>query len=131
MHDIKDITTIEDIQILVNEFYGQVREHALLGPIFNGVIQDRWPAHLDKMYRFWQTVLLQEHTYYGSPFPPHAKLPVSKDHFDAWLGLWHATVDRHFSGEKAEEAKWRGSKMAAMFLHKIEYYRDGPGKPLL
>ncbi|HEY0610574.1 MAG TPA: group III truncated hemoglobin [Chitinophaga sp.] len=130
MNERKDIATLEDIQLLVNEFYQQIRQDALLGPIFNGVIQDRWPQHLEKMYRFWQTVLLEEHTYFGGPFPPHAKLPLEKEHFDTWLKLWHATVDRYFAGEKAEEAKWRSGKMALMFMSKIEYIRNG-GKPLL
>jgi hemoglobin len=119
----KDITGLEDIKLLVDTFYQQVREDALLSPIFNGIIQDRWPEHLEKMYRFWQTVLLQEHTYFGSPFPPHAKLPVEQLHFDTWLQLWYSTVDSLFEGEKAEEAKWRGDKMALMFLSKIEYIR--------
>ena len=131
MRDKKDITTIEDIQLLVNTFYGKVREDNLIGPIFNGVIQDRWSEHLEKMYRFWQTVLLDEHTYFGSPFPPHAFLPVQQQHFDTWLKLWYETIDEFFTGAIADEAKWRGDKMAAMFLSKIEYYRDSSSKPLI
>lgn len=131
MDERKDISTLEDIQLLVNTFYQQVQVDPLIGPIFHGVIKDRWPQHLEKMHRFWQTVLLEEHTYFGSPFPPHAQLPVEQKHFDAWLALWHGTVDRLFAGEKAEEAKWRGSKMALMFLSKIEYFREGDRKPLL
>jgi len=123
MSSKKDITELDDIKLLVDTFYQQVREDELLSPIFNGIIKDRWPEHLEKMYRFWQTVLLQEHTYFGSPFPPHAKLPVEQLHFDTWLKLWRSTVDANFEGEKAEEAKWRGDKMALMFLSKIEYIR--------
>ena len=64
----KDISNIQDIKLLVDVFYGKVREDGKLKDIFNNKIQDRWPEHLEKMYRFWQTVLLEEHTYYGSPF---------------------------------------------------------------
>lgn len=127
----QDILTIEDVKLLVNSFYDKIRRDELLGPVFNGIIQDRWPVHLEKMYRFWQTVLLQEHTYFGSPFLPHAKLPVNQQHFDTWLALWHATIDSYFEGEKATEAKWRGDKMAAMFLSKIDYYRNNSGTPIL
>lgn len=127
----KEIATMEDIKLLVDTFYGKIRIDLMLGGIFNGVIKDRWPEHLEKMYRFWQTVLLGEHTYYGSPFPPHAQLPVEQKHFDAWLKLWHETIDEHFTGAKADEAKWRGDKMAVMFLSKIEYYRNHPATPLL
>lgn len=131
MKSRKDILAMEDIQLLVDTFYEKIRMDLLLGPVFNGVIKDRWPEHLEKMYRFWQTVLLGDHTYYGSPFLPHAKLPVEQKHFDAWLTLWHETIDSHFAGEKAEEAKWRGDKMAVMFLSKIEYYRNNPARSLL
>lgn len=126
-----DIQNLEDIQLLVNSFYARVRKNELLGPIFNERIGDRWPEHLEKMYRFWQTVLLEDHTYFGSPFPPHAQLPVDQVHFDTWLQLWHSTVDQYFQGRKADEAKWRGDKMAAMFLHKIDYYRSNNARPLI
>lgn len=126
-----DIQNLEDIQLLVNSFYDRVRKNELLGPIFNERIGDRWPGHLEKMYRFWQTVLLEDHTYFGSPFPPHAQLPVDQVHFDTWLQLWHSTVDQYFQGRKADEAKWRGDKMAAMFLHKIDYYRSNNARPLI
>ncbi|MBS1586668.1 MAG: group III truncated hemoglobin [Bacteroidetes bacterium] len=131
MSERKDITSMEDIKLLVDSFYGKIRVDLLLGGIFNGVIKDRWPEHLEKMYRFWQTVLLGEHTYYGSPFPPHAQLPIEQHHFDTWLKLWHETIDEHFTGTKADEAKWRGDKMAVMFLSKIDYYRNNSATPLL
>ncbi len=131
MNERKDITTLPDIKLLVDTFYRKIREDILLGKIFNEVIKDRWPEHLEKMYRFWQTVLMGEHTYYGSPFPPHAKLPIEQTHFNAWLRLWNSTIDEHFTGVRAEEAKWRGDKMAMMFLSKIEYYRNHSSTPLL
>lgn len=126
----KQIAQLGDIKILVDSFYGKVREDVLLGPVFNTVIEDRWPQHLERMYTFWQTVLLEEHTYYGSPFPPHAKLPVDKLHFDTWLALFSETVHEHFEGEKAEEAIWRARKMAEMFQLKIAHFRREGGHPI-
>jgi hemoglobin len=131
MNNNSDITTLEDIKLLVDSFYGKIREDALLAPIFYAVIQDHWPAHLEKMYRFWQTILLEEYTYSGSPFPPHAKLSVNKTHFDQWLHLWSVTIDENFSGTLATEAKWRAEKMATMFLSKIEYYKNNNSIPLI
>ncbi|WP_300598490.1 group III truncated hemoglobin [Niabella sp.] len=127
----KDITTIDDIQLLVNEFYTRVRENQQIGPVFDTVIGNEWPRHLEKMYRFWETVLLDNHTYFGSPFPPHARLPVGQEHFDTWLQLWAQTIDAHFSGTRADEAKWRAGKMAVMFVSKINYYRDTGKTPLI
>ena len=76
------------------------------------------------MYRFWQTVLLSEHTYNGSPFPQHAQLPVSAEHFNAWKTLFNETIDALFEGERADDAKWRAATMAEMFLSKIEYSKN-------
>ena len=126
-----DIQNLTDIKLLVDTFYGKVRENPLLKDIFNNIIQDRWPEHLAKMYNFWQTVLLEEHTYYGSPFVPHAKLPVELEHFDKWLLLFNSTVDDLFEGEKAEKAKWQGQRMAEMFHSKIEYYKNNTSFKIL
>ncbi len=132
MSQIKEIENLADIQILVNTFYGKVRKDELMGHIFNDVIQDRWPEHLEKMYRFWQTVLLEENTYTGRPFVPHMKLPIEKEHFDRWLKLFFETVDELFTGKKAELAKWQGNRMAEMFQLKIAYFRkNSQQKPLL
>jgi hemoglobin len=125
------ILNLDDIKTLVDSFYGKVRVDTLLAPIFNKVIQDRWPEHLEKMYTFWQTVLLEDHTYYGSPFAPHAKLPLTKQHFDRWLELFFETINEHFEGEKADEARWRANKMAEMFQYKIDHYRNSGSKPLI
>lgn len=126
-----DILHLDDIKALVDSFYDKVRDDAMLAPIFNGAIQDRWPEHLERMYTFWQTVLLGQHTYLGSPFPPHANLPVTKVHFDRWLALFFNTIDEKFDGEKAAEAKWRASKMAEIFQFKIERYQENGLRPLV
>lgn len=127
----KEIETLEDIKTLVNSFYDKVREDELLADIFNNIIQNRWPVHLEKMHRFWQTVLLEEHTYFGSPFVPHAQLPVEKQHFERWLKLFYETVDEYFIGELAEKAKWQGKRMAQMFNMKIDHYRSHPNQKVL
>lgn len=121
---MREIQNIEDIKLMVDSFYAKVRQDDLIGPIFDEKIQDRWPEHLEKMYTFWETVLLRKHTYFGSPFPPHAKLPVNKEHFERWLELFMKNLDEHFTGEKAEEAYWRAEKMANMFNYKINYIRE-------
>ena len=128
---MNDLYNLDDIKLLVNSFYGKIRENEKLKDIFNKVIQERWPEHLEKMYRFWQTVLLDQHTYNGSPFLPHEKLSVEKEHFVEWVTLFYETVDENFKGEKAEKAKWQGQRMAEMFHSKIEYYNSNPSHPLL
>lgn len=124
MSELKDIQVLEDVIVMVDEFYGKIRKDELLGPIFENIIQDRWPEHLEKMYSFWQTILLEERTYSGRPFVPHMNLPVEQKHFDRWLFLFSETVDELYSGQKAITAKLQGKRMAEMFLLKINYFRE-------
>lgn len=126
MDQSHDILTLDDVKLLVDTFYNKVAEDELLAPIFIDRLGDNWLPHLQKMYTFWQTVLLEEYTYNGAPFPPHARLPVDENHFNQWLNLFAQTVDTLFTGDKANEAKWRAAKMAQMFQHKIAYFKNNP-----
>ncbi len=110
----KQIETIEDIRLLVDSFYDKIRQDQILAPVFNEKIQD-WPPHLDKMYRFWQSILLEQHTYNGAPFLKHITLSIRQEHFHRWLELFYETVDSLFAGSKAQEAKLRASKIAYVF----------------
>lgn len=124
------IESITEVKKLVDVFYEKVRQDQVLSPIFNEIIQDQWPEHLAKMYRFWQTVLLNEHTYKGAPFLPHQKMDLGGKHFNLWLQLFNETLDENFEGETAEEARWRASKMAEMFEIKINFHKKNNTKPL-
>ncbi|AKD04235.1 group III truncated hemoglobin [Pontibacter korlensis] len=131
MAQTQDILTLDDIKLLVDTFYTRVRADKMLGPVFEERIEDRWPKHLDTMYRFWQTVLLEQYTYQGRPGAKHITLPVGVEHFERWLVLFFTTIDELFSGEKATEAKWRAEKMADMFVSKIAFYQKNNGRGIL
>lgn len=126
----EEIKDIEQVRKLVDRFYDKVRKDPLLSPVFEERLGNGWEKHLEKMYRFWQTVLLEEHTYFGSPFSPHASMPIEKKHFEKWLELFNQTLDEAFIGEKAEEAKWRAEKMAQMFMIKLDYFKEHRIRPL-
>ena len=116
---MRDIENIEDIKTFVDLFYSKVREDDLIGGIFNNVLDGRWEEHLEKMYRFWQTLLFKEHTYFGRPFPPHQSMPLTSQHFDRWVFLFEETLDSLFVGEVSGEAKLRAKSIAGIFNAKI------------
>jgi len=116
MEKRKPIETREDIQLLVDSFYAKVRKDGLIGPIFNDVAKVNWDEHLPKLYNFWADLLLGEDTYRGRPFPPHMKLNLQHGHFERWLRLFTETVDEHFIGLKASEAKARALRIARNFM---------------
>lgn len=126
---MKDIETLDDIRLLVDEFYDKVRKDELIGPIFDEKIGDHWDRHLDIMYRFWQTVLLEDgKTYFGNPFMKHASLPIFENHFQRWLSLWKETLQEHFHGHLAEEAYNRAEKMGYIFRVKLDAIREEGGR---
>jgi hemoglobin len=79
------------IERLVRHFYVQVREDALLGPVFDARIHD-WEPHLRRMFAFWSSVALMSGEYHGSPMEKHLPLPVDAGHFDRWLALFEASA---------------------------------------
>lgn len=77
---------------VVEAFYAKVRQDEILGPIFNGAIDD-WPEHLAKLKDFWSSVLLMTGRFKGQPMVVHAALPdIGRAHFDHWLKLFGETV---------------------------------------
>lgn len=114
-----DITTEADVRTLVDAFYAAVRADALLNPIFADVARVDWAEHLPKMYAFWNGRILGQPGYVGTPFAPHARLPVERAHFARWLELFRSTVDRHFAGDRAQRAKDAAASMAHTFALRL------------
>ena len=83
------------VRAVVDAFYARARLDPVIGPIFNRVIPDaEWPAHLDKIERFWSSMLLGAGTYDGRPMPKHLAIGDLADrHFERWLALFKETVD--------------------------------------
>lgn len=87
-----DLCTEEEVHQLVHGFYAQVREDAVLGPIFDTHIQD-WEPHLAKMVDFWSSALRGTARFRGTPMPKHVALPgLSAELFRRWLDLFHRTT---------------------------------------
>lgn len=79
------------IDILVRDFYDQIRKDPLLGPIFTNRIKD-WEPHLSQMVGFWSSVILMSGRYHGNPMAKHRDLAVTATHFDRWLNVFRGTL---------------------------------------
>ena len=121
--DRSDISTEADIKLLVDSFYQKVNQDELIGPIFNEVVEVDWAEHLPTMYRFWGSLLFRNNSYQGHPWPKHAVLPVNPAHFNRWLSLFKQTVDEHFAGPKAIEAKNAAASIADTFQNRMQLMR--------
>ncbi|WP_242206119.1 group III truncated hemoglobin [Aestuariivivens insulae] len=120
----KDIKTRDDVYLLVSSFYKKVRKDVVLGPFFNGVIED-WDVHLENLTTFWESSLFLKTRYIGNPLEAHIKVDkdnnntITERHFGLWLNLWIETIDELFEGDYAENAKRRARKMATFLYLKI------------
>ncbi len=112
---LQDIATEQDIKVLVDSFYDRVNKDEVLGPIFNDVAKVDWDHHLPTMYAFWTQMLFRKPVYKGAPWPKHMVLPLKKEHFERWVSLFSQTVDAHFAGPKATEAKSAALSIADTF----------------
>jgi hemoglobin len=92
----------EPLGHLLRHFYADVRQHRLLGPLFNELIED-WPAHIEKIADFWSTLTGGPAAYSGSMPGRHLPLSLKESHFQAWLGLWEHHCRAGLPPETAEE----------------------------
>lgn len=96
--------TAADIDRVVAAFYDLVRRHPGLGPIFAVHVAD-WPAHEEKVARFWRNAILHERVYDGNPVAVHqAAGNVRPGMFDAWLDLFDRVLARELPADTA--ARW-------------------------
>ena len=119
----KNITTREDIKVLVDRFYEKVRIDESIGFLFSDIARVNWEEHLPRMYDFWENIAFQTGSYVGNPMIVHTDLhqkhPLSQKHFEQWLKLFTSTVDEFFVGECAELVKKRASSIAAVIQHNL------------
>lgn len=95
-----DVTAAQ-IDRVVAVFYGAVRRHEVLGPIFAGHVTD-WPEHEAKIAAFWRNAILREGSYSGSPMRAHLMAgDVRADHFSPWLALFDESLRRTLPPEPA------------------------------
>ena len=120
---MNDITTRQDVEFLVNQFYGKLIDDDVIGFYFTEIAKLDLSKHLPKMYDFWESILLGNPVYEGYPMAPHFKLndavALEEKHFNRWLQVWEATVHEYLDGEKAEMAITRALNIARIMHHKM------------
>ena len=120
----KDITSRQDIEILVNEFYKKVKQDEIIGFIFTDIAKVNWTKHLPVMYDFFENMLFYSGSYTGNPMELHKHInglcPLTEKHFNQWYYIFSTTVDELFSGATANLAKQRAKSIATVMQSKIQ-----------
>jgi len=115
-----DLSSREDIHLLVTEFYNQAKGNDEIGYFFNKSITN-WDEHINKITDFWESNLFFKSVYHGNPKKAHIDLDtthnysIENKHFGIWLMLWFQTIDKLFEGDLAERAKHNARKMSTHF----------------
>ncbi|MGH2843033.1 MAG: group III truncated hemoglobin [Solirubrobacteraceae bacterium] len=122
------IATREDCERLVRLFYTRALADPIIGFLFTDIAKLDLEAHIPRITRFWETVLLGAHSYGGGAFGKHlhlhAKVPLLHGHFERWLYLWGMTVDELFSGPVAEQAKVHAGRVATAFQARLRAFDE-------
>ena len=118
-----DITSKEDVVLLVDSFYKRAICDESIGPFFTKVSPINLDEHKPILYSFWESVLFYTGSYRGNPMETHVRIhqksALEKHHFDTWLRLWKNTIEDLFEGEKAKEAIGKSTQIAGLMQHHI------------
>lgn len=107
----------EQISALVDTFYDRILKDQRLGPVFDSRLAGQWDPHLEKMKRFWRSILLKTGEYKGQPVPAHFKLKeVVSDDYRIWLDLFRQTAFEVFRDEEAAQIVIRQAEKIAQSL---------------
>jgi hemoglobin len=111
------------IRRVVEAFYAQVQQDALLGPVFASRVTN-WSHHLDKLCDFWSSVLLTTGRYKGRPLMMHLPLRIEASHFARWLALFSSTADSLCTPEAARVFRARAESIAQSLQMGIEHAQE-------
>jgi hemoglobin len=114
---MNDISSKDDITKLVLTFYEKVKKDDELSPFFKDL---DFEVHMPKMIQFWSFALLNEPGYTTNVVEKHLHMPLKEVHFERWLNLFNETIDEHFSGEIANQAKQRAQLIGWTIKSKIQ-----------
>lgn len=85
--------TQDQVSSVVDAFYDKIQKHPRLSILFSQGMSQQWPDHLDRMKRFWRSMLMQTREYEGRPVPAHVKMKdLHPEDFAQWLALFRQTV---------------------------------------
>lgn len=120
---LPDMDSRENIEWFVDRFYERLLSDEQLAPIFVDVAAIDLAVHLPHIKDYWCKLLLGDTRYQRHTMNIHRQLhgkrPLQAEDFQRWLAFFTATVDEHFTGERAERAKQVAASIAANMEHSL------------
>jgi hemoglobin len=83
-----------DIRRLIPAFYAKVRGDPVLGPVFDGIVGNNWPTHIETVCSFWLYATRLNRRYNGRNFmPAHIRHPaIRAELLPRWLTIFSETA---------------------------------------
>jgi len=123
MNEKKDIETRTDIEHLIQCFYEKALIDQQIGFIFTDIAKIDLKNHLPHLFDFWENILLKPNGYKKNVLKVHLdlnkKVNLRPEHFERWLNLFSATVDKLFEGIIANNAKNKALSIATVMQTKL------------
>ncbi len=123
------LCTEQEIRTLVHDFYADVRQDTVLGPIFESRIHD-WDQHLAKLVDFWSSILLRTGRFTGAPMPLHAAMPgLNAELFQRWLAAFYTSNARQPNQAMAAQANAMAERIAQSLWMGYQMRNGGDALP--
>lgn len=113
-----EIDSPERLETFLRDFYRDVAQDDIIGPLFTDVAQVDWTSHIPKIASFWNRFLFGITGYTGNPMSAHTKIHAqhafTPRHFERWLSLFNQTLDDRWYGTNVDRMKKLATNVAAV-----------------
>ncbi|NHN27199.1 group III truncated hemoglobin [Flavobacterium jejuense] len=123
---MKDITTREDILIIMRKFYDKLLADTTINFFFTKVttVDQHLEDHFETLTTFWEQSLFLKGGYSNNMLQIHKNIhekhSLSKEHFEIWLNHLYSTIDTLFKGKIAEQMKTNALSMSTVMQIKFQ-----------
>ena len=121
---MSDITTQENLYLLVDEFYKKLLADNRINYIFTDIVKIRIEEHLPILVTFWSQMILGTGGYTNNLTDIHLNVNklehLTPEIFEIWLHHFYTTVDENFTGKNADEIKKQASNLSIILQIKIK-----------
>lgn len=121
-----DISSFEDIHLIISKFYEKLLNDSEMFPFFEDIVaQNQLAHHLQVISNFWNDILFDTHSYHENVMQKHlqknAFIRFEKHHFERWTSYFITTINEYFDGQQATNMKSRALSIATVMQLKMLY----------
>ncbi|SCA56309.1 conserved hypothetical protein [Candidatus Terasakiella magnetica] len=117
----------DTLRVMLTAFYDDVQKDEMIGPIFTkkiGTTEEDWAPHMERVVKFWTSVLLNSKEYGGGFMIKHAALPkLEMDHFRRWMEIFMRAVEQHFATSQSIEITIKAQELMRNLHQQYDHFQ--------